>query len=147
MWLNPKSCGFCCEIGYRLEEPFQVEQLPPSVRSWLVSFFSRSCIELTTKLHVYISFYVLKLHLSWWALLVTLLVAVISSRFLECKWEMSFRWRYNWAELSQQIKGSVTKSLRYQFMAPFYTNPDTFWNHIFFFTWIKATNEWADSLV
>ena len=72
-------------------------------------------------------FYVLKLHLSWWALLVTLLVAVISSRFLECKWEVSFCWRYIRAELSQQIKGTVTKSFRYQFIAPVHTNPDMSW--------------------
>ena len=69
----------------------------------------------------------LKLHLSWYALLVTLLVAVISSRFLECKWEMSFCWRYIRAELSQQIKGTVTKSRRYQFIAPVHTNPDMSW--------------------
>ena len=47
-------------------------------------------------------------------------------------WEMSFCCRFRTAELSQQIKGTVTKSFRYQLIAPVHTNPDFFFgNHIF----------------
>ena len=45
--------------------------------------------------------------------------------FVKCKGEISLCCRFIRAELCQRIKGTVTKSLRYQFIAPVHTNPDT----------------------
>ena len=84
----------------------------------------------------YFFFYVFKLQFSWYALLETLLVAVIFSRFLDCKWEISFCWRFIRAELIRQIKRTVTKTFRYQFMAPVHTNLDMF-ETTYFFTLIS----------
>ena len=47
--------------------------------------------------------------------------------FLKCKWEISLCCRFIRAELCRQIRGTVTKSLRYQFIAPVHTNPDMSW--------------------
>ena len=47
--------------------------------------------------------------------------------FLKCKWEISLCCRFIRAELCRQIEGTVTKSLRYQFIAPVHTNPDMSW--------------------
>ena len=46
---------------------------------------------------------------------------------VKCKWEISLCCRYIRAGLCQQIKGTVTKSLRYQFIAPVHTNPHMSW--------------------
>ena len=44
----------------------------------------------------------------------------VSERFL-------FFWRFITPELRQQIKETVTKSFRYQFITPVHTNPDMSW--------------------
>ena len=87
----------------------------------------------------------------WHVLFVSVLIRVplflfLSTRlFLKCKWEICLCCRFIRAELCRQIKGTVTKSFRYQFIAPVHTNPNIFETTFFFYTnrmWMNERIHW-----